>query len=77
MAKAAQSLNDYAEAVLAEKRKGSCWVCQLSEAQEINEGRKAGMSFSLIAGWLIKKGYPKEKATGDRIREHFRKGHAE
>lgn len=63
------SLKDYAGANPAGPRR--CWVCNLPEREEIDEGIRNGTTNGVIRRWLINvRGYIETDATCDKLRRH-------
>jgi hypothetical protein len=46
-----------------------CWACNIPEAEEINAGRRAGMTLGTILSWLVEKGY--QDVTKGKLEAHF------
>jgi hypothetical protein len=55
------------------KPKNICRVCELPEVAEINEARKAGVSYENIVRWLVEvRGYEVGFISNHRLASHFK-----
>jgi hypothetical protein len=61
----------------ADQPKTRCFVCNMPEREEIEAGRAKGITIPSIRNWLVAEcGYDPRDLKDERLRKHWRAGHA-
>jgi hypothetical protein len=65
-----------AEFAASDTKEESCCICELAEAQEINQGFRNGIPLEVIRRYLFRKKGLSNAAVA-RLARHFERGHHE